>query len=142
MVGAGSTKRFVSVAVEGPRVRVNGVGKTKEFDLPPQVAAWASDVRVRGLLEELLEDPALRGHVTSAGAIRSLVLLLYCRYIRTPPYRAAPALGVSHEQMYRIERALRRAGIYEMAVSRLELIREGLGSNGPDGVGPGPSTPA
>ena len=136
------TRRTVSVTVEGSRVVVNGVGKVKEFELPPQVASWASDPRVRRLLEELLEDPGLRGHFTSAGAIRSLVLLLYSRYVGTPPYRAAKLLGVAHEQLYRVERALRRAGVYGMVISRLGLIREGVEMGPSGGSGRGASAPA
>ncbi|MGC9071542.1 MAG: hypothetical protein ACP5HK_02445 [Acidilobus sp.] len=102
---------------------VYGIGKPKEVDLPQDVATWASNPGILKLLESLLEDPSFRPHVTTKGALRSLLLLLYVRYLSVPPYKMARQLGVSHEQLYRIERALKDTELLSMAISWLDLVR-------------------
>ena len=92
-------------------------------DLPACVADWltASDTARRTLLA-LLGAPKFRRRLTSEGAVRSLVLLLYMRAHGQAPYKARQVLGVSGEQLYRIERAIREEGLYELYRAGVDLM--------------------
>ncbi|MGC9210467.1 MAG: hypothetical protein ACP5FT_04305 [Acidilobus sp.] len=119
------SKGEVVVEVKGLRLIVYGIGRPKQVELPKDVAGWASNSKFLSLLRGLLQDPSFRRHVTTEGALRSLVMLLYVRYLGVPPYKVAKELGVSHEQLYRMERALKESGVYSMALSWLDLMRSG-----------------
>ena len=92
-------------------------------DLPACVAEWllASDTARRTLLA-ILGAPRFRRRLTSEGAVRSLVLLLYMRAHGQAPYKARQVLGVSGEQLYRIERAIREEGLYELYRAGVDLM--------------------
>jgi len=116
-------KRTVTISVAPGGLLVQGLGRPKEVQLPEEVLKWASDPAVLTILEDILEDPGFRAHVTTSGALQSLVMLLYAMYIGVPPYKAAKSLGTSHERLYRLERGLKKEGLYYMIRSRLEILR-------------------
>jgi len=93
-------KRAVTISVASGGLLVQGLGRPKEVQLPEELLKWASDPAVITMLEDILEDPGFRAHVTTTGALQSLVMLLYAIYIGVPPYKAAKFLGTSHERLF------------------------------------------
>ena len=92
-------------------------------DLPAGVAEWlAASGTARRTLAALLSAPRFRKRLTSAGALRSLVLLLYMRAHGQAPYKARQVVGVSGEQLYRIERAIREEGLYGLYSAGVDLM--------------------
>lgn len=105
-------------------IAVKVSGRCIKLDVCSIVTNWfMMHPRALSLLSSLASDPGMRRHLTSLGAIRSLALLIYARSNGLPPYRAKDVLGVSGEQLYRIERAIRREGLYRLYFSSIEAIR-------------------
>lgn len=106
-------------------VTIYGIGKPKKLMLPSEVAEWASNsVIARRLLEELITHYKFRARLSHPGSLRSLLLLLYSRAHRIPPYKTARKYGVAPEQLYRIERGLKKDGLYELVMNLLALESE------------------
>ncbi len=107
-------------------VRIMGIGKPKEIRLPREVVEWLRNSRVaHRILEELIGHYKFRTRLAHPGAIRSLILLLYSRRHNTAPYKIARAFGIAPEQLYRLERGLKKDGLYEMVMNLLSLEQTG-----------------
>lgn len=100
---------------------INGVGKPKRVKLGPEVIEWLrTSYPARRLVEELVTHYKFRARLSNPGSFRSLILLLYARSHGIPPYKLARAHGIAHEQLYRMERGLKKDKLYEMAMNLLE----------------------
>ncbi|BAN89928.1 hypothetical protein [Aeropyrum camini] len=101
---------------------VYGLGKPKEIRLPREVVEWMVDsYPITRILEEAINHYSFRRRLSHPGAIRSLILLLYARGRGEPPYKVARRYGVAPEQLYRMERGLKKDGMYEFVMNALSL---------------------
>ncbi|MEB3765019.1 MAG: hypothetical protein GSR77_02485 [Desulfurococcales archaeon] len=101
---------------------VMGIGKPKTIQLPKEVVEWVSESKVAiRILDELIGHYKFRTRLAHPGAIRSLILLLYSRAHGVAPYKTARKYGVAPEQLYRIERGLKKDGLYEFVINLLSL---------------------
>ena len=108
--------------VDGNTLVVNGIGKPKRIQLPEEVVEWVrGSVYARIVLKELATHYKFRSRLTHPGALRSLLLLLYSRAHSVAPYRVARRYGVSPEQLYRLERGLKKDGLYDYVMNVLSL---------------------
>ena len=106
-------------------VTINGIGKPKKIQLPPEVVEWLRESKAaRRILEEAVTHYKFRTRLSHPGALRSLLLLLYARAHGTAPYKVARRYGVAPEQLYRLERGLKKDGLYELAMNMLALDQE------------------
>jgi len=113
------------------KVVINGIGKPKTIELPLEVVEWLRSSRVaRMVLEDLITHYKFRSRLAHPGAIRSLLLLLYARGHNIAPYKVARKYGVAAEQLYRIERGLKKDGLYERVMNMLLLEQEERGGEG------------
>ncbi len=119
---------FIKVLLEFPgdgTVVVHGIGKPKRIELPGEVLEWLKNSHVaKRILEEAVTHYKFRQRLAHPGAIRSLILLLYARKSNTAPYKLARKYGVAAEQLYRLERGLKKDGIYEFVINSLSLEAE------------------
>ncbi len=105
---------------------VMGIGKPKIIQLPEEVVEWVSESKVAiRILDELIGHYKFRTRLAHPGAIRSLILLLYSRAQGVAPYKIARKYGVAPEQLYRIERGLKKDGLYEFVINLLSLEEHG-----------------
>ncbi|MEB3789201.1 MAG: hypothetical protein GSR72_04850 [Desulfurococcales archaeon] len=105
---------------------VMGIGKPKIIQLPEEVVEWVSESKVAiRILDELIGHYKFRTRLAHPGAIRSLILLLYSRAQGVAPYKIARKYGVAPEQLYRIERGLKKDGLYEFVINLLSLEEYG-----------------
>jgi len=105
---------------------VMGIGKPKTIQLPEEVVEWVSESKVAiRILDELIGHYKFRTRLAHPGAIRSLILLLYSRAHGVAPYKTARKYGVAPEQLYRIERGLKKDGLYEFVINLLSLEEYG-----------------
>ncbi|MEB3780154.1 MAG: hypothetical protein GSR85_07985 [Desulfurococcales archaeon] len=103
-------------------VVINGIGKPKILRLSREVVSWISNsYAARRVIEELVTHYKFRSRLSHPGAIRSLIILLYARARGEAPYRVARRVGVAHEQLYRLERGLKRDGLYDFVINLLSL---------------------
>ncbi len=111
------------IVIEGDdRVTVHGIGKPKTVQLPPEVVQWLKEsYAAKRIIEELVTHYKFRIRLSHPRSIRSLLLLLYSRAINCPPYKVARRYGVAPEQLYRMERGLKKDGLYEFVVNLLSL---------------------
>lgn len=94
------------------------------LELRPEIVSWYQlHPTALALLRRLASDPGMRRHLANEGALRSLALLIYVRAMEIPPYRSRSLTGVSGEQLYRLERAIRREGLEDAYLSALSLLR-------------------
>jgi hypothetical protein len=108
--------------VDDKTLIINGIGKPKKLNLPLEVVKWLKDnLYIRIVLKELITHYKFRSRLTHPGALRSLLLLLYARAQGVAPYRVARSYGVSPEQLYRLERGLKKDGLYEYVMNVLSL---------------------
>ncbi len=121
-------KPFISDLVEfngDGTVTIHGIGKPKTIQLPPEVVEWLRESKAaRRVLEELITHYKFRARLSHPGAIRSLLLLLYARARGTAPYKVARRYGVAPEQLYRLERGLKKDGLHELVMNLLSLDAE------------------
>ncbi|MEB3806861.1 MAG: hypothetical protein GSR73_05025 [Desulfurococcales archaeon] len=103
-------------------VVVHGIGKPKTIELPEEVVEWLrKSIAARRVLEELVTHYKYRTRLSNPRALRSLILLLYSRAHGIPPYKTARIYGVAPEQLYRMERGLKKDGLYEFVIDLLSL---------------------
>ncbi|MDM7274801.1 MAG: hypothetical protein P3X22_001570 [Thermoprotei archaeon] len=106
-------------------VIVNGIGASKKLKIPEEVALWLkSSFAARRVLEELVTHYKFRRRLCNPGALRSLILLLYARYNNIPPYKVARNYGVPPEQLYRMERGLKKDNLLELVKNMAEKPEE------------------
>jgi len=114
--------------IDETHVVVNGIGKPKVLELPSEVVEWLRGSYVaRRVLEEVITHYKFRSRLAHPGAIRSLLLLLYARGHNIAPYKVARRYGVAAEQLYRLERGLKKDGLYDMVMNMLSLEGRGEG---------------
>ncbi|GAB6148195.1 hypothetical protein [Stetteria hydrogenophila] len=120
---------FAANIIEFPepgKVVINGIGKSKVISLPVEVVEWLKESYAgRAAVRELVTHYKFRQRLTHPGALRSLILLLYARARREAPYRVARRYGVAPEQLYRIERGMKKDNLYEYVMNLLQLHGEG-----------------
>jgi hypothetical protein len=119
---------FVRDLIEFPgdgSVIVHGIGRPKRIELPEEVIEWLKrSYAAKRILEEAVTHYKFRQRLAHPGAIRSLLLLLYARRHGIAPYRLAKKYGVAAEQLYRLERGLKKDGMYEFVINSLSLEAE------------------
>ncbi len=121
MAGSPFITKVVEVKSED-LVVVYGLGKPKEVRLPREVVAWMKDsYPITRILEEAVSHYSFRKRLSHPGAIRSLILLLYARGTGEAPYKVARRFGVAPEQLYRLERGLKKDGMYDFVLNALSL---------------------
>ena len=114
-------------------VRIEGIGRPKEIRLPAEVVKWLDNSRAaRRILEELIGHYKFRIRLSHPGAIRSLILLLYSRAQKIAPYKVARSYGIAPEQLYRLERGLKKDGLYDFVLNLLHLERDQHNPNKPE----------
>ena len=107
--------RDILVFAGEDEVIVNGIGAPKKLKIPGEVVLWLkSSFAARRVLEELVTHYKFRRRLCNPGALRSLILLLYARHNNIPPYKVAKNYGVPPEQLYRIERGLKRDSLVDL----------------------------
>ncbi len=103
--------------VEGNRV-VFRKRLVHSFELPPEIAEWVK--KNEGVIDWLVYDTPLRTYLRHPHSVRTLVLLLYARANDIPIAQFSRRIGVSHEQLYRLERLLNKLELKEFVYSLLK----------------------
>ena len=104
----------------GEAIVINGIGRPKRIQLPEEIISWLkSSYPARRVLEELVTHYKFRSRLAHPGALRSMLLLLYARGKGYPPYKIARKYGVAPEQLYRLERGLKKDNLYEFVINIL-----------------------
>ena len=108
--------------VDDHTLMINGIGRPKRIELPSEVVEWlANSYPARRVLEELITHYRFRTRLAHPGALRSLLLLLYARSHNLPPYKVARRYGVAPEQLYRLERGLKKDGLHDFVMNVLRM---------------------
>ncbi|GEM_PF-750840 len=117
--------RFLQGVVEilgSDKVRINGVGKPKDIKLPQEVVDWIRDnYPLYRILEELVTHYKFRTRLSNPGSFKSLILLLYARAKGVAPYKIAKKYGIAPEQLYRMERGLKKDNLYDFVINLLTI---------------------
>jgi hypothetical protein len=92
------------------------------FDLPPEMIEW---VKAHiDLLDWLVFDSAIASSLRHPHSIRTLIYLLYARANGIPIAQIAKTLDIAHEQLYRLERLLTRAGLKDAVYKMLKPLHQ------------------
>ena len=104
------------------KILFKGIGRPKEIELPEEIVEWLQlSTGLRFVLKEIITHYRFRTRLSHPGAIRSLLLLLYARAKGEAPYRVARRYNVAPEQLYRLERGLKKDGLYDYVMNALSL---------------------
>ncbi len=106
-------------------ITIYGIGKPKKLELPQEIVEWLKNSKTaKRVLEELITHYKFRTRLSHPGALRSLLMLLYARAHLIAPYKVARKYGVAPEQLYRLERGLKKDGLYDFVINLLTLEEE------------------
>jgi len=96
--------------------------KLKEhcFEFPQEVMNVFT--KILPLVDYIVYDSPSSVRFRHPGSVRSLILYLYARSKERPVYKVAEEFKVAPEQLYRIERALKRDGIYEKVIETAKKL--------------------
>lgn len=112
-------------------VTIRGIGAPKRVALPPEVRDWLMNGRgIARAIEEVANNYRFRRRLPNAGAIKSLLLLLYSIHIGEPPYKTARRFGTHPEHLYRLRRGLIRDGLMERVRSILSQHNQYISPKG------------
>ncbi len=105
---------------------IYGIGKPKQVKLPPEIYEWIENsYAAKRILEELVTHYKFRARLSHPASLRSLILLLYSRAKGIPPYKTAKKYGIAPEQLYRMERGLKKDNLYDFTMNLLTLEEAG-----------------
>jgi len=91
------------------------------FELPPEIAEWAK--KNQDILDWLVFDSPIASALRHPHSVRTLIFLLYARANDIPIAQIAKKLDIAHEQLYRLERLLAKAGIKDTVYNILKSRR-------------------
>ena len=81
--------------------------------------------KILQLVDYIVYDSPSSIRFRHPGSVRSLILYLYARASERPVYKVAEEFKVAPEQLYRIERALKKDGIYEKVIDAAKKLLRG-----------------
>lgn len=87
------------------------------FELPQDMIEWVK--KHVDLLDWLVFDSQIASSLRHPHSIRTLIYLLYARSNNIPIAQMAKKVGIAHEQIYRLERLLAKAGLKDQVYSVL-----------------------
>jgi len=88
------------------------------FELPSDIAEWAR--KNVDLLDWLIFDSPISAALRHPHSVRTLMYLLYARAQGIPIAQIAKRLDIAHEQLYRLERLLAKAGLKDTIYTLLK----------------------
>jgi hypothetical protein len=88
------------------------------FELPPDIADWLN--KHLDVIDWLVFDSGIASSLRHPHSVRTLIYLLYARASDIPIAQMAKKIDIAHEQLYRLERLLAKAGIKDIIYSMLK----------------------
>jgi hypothetical protein len=88
------------------------------FELPQGIADWIKNNI--DILDWLVFDSAISSSLRHPHSVRTLIYLLYARANGIPIAQMAKKIDIAHEQLYRLERLLIKAGLKDTIYNTLK----------------------
>jgi hypothetical protein len=88
------------------------------FELPPDIVEWVE--KHLDVIDWLVFDSGIASSLRHPHSVRTLIYLLYARANDIPIAQMAKKIDIAHEQLYRLERLLAKAGIKDMVYAMLK----------------------
>jgi hypothetical protein len=88
------------------------------FELPQGIADWIKNNI--DILDWLVFDSAISSSLRHPHSVRTLIYLLYARANGIPIAQMAKKIDIAHEQLYRLERLLIKAGLRDTIYNTLK----------------------
>uniref|UniRef100_A0A7C2VGN9 Uncharacterized protein n=1 Tax=Ignisphaera aggregans TaxID=334771 RepID=A0A7C2VGN9_9CREN len=88
------------------------------FELPADIAEWVK--KHLDVIDWLVFDSPIAPSLRHPHSVRTLMFLLYARANDIPIAQMAKKIDIAHEQLYRLERLLTKAGIKDSVYSLLK----------------------
>jgi hypothetical protein len=88
------------------------------FELPPDIVEWVK--KHLDVIDWLVFDSGIASSLRHPHSVRTLIYLLYARANDIPIAQMAKKIDIAHEQLYRLERLLAKAGIKDMVYAMLK----------------------
>lgn len=88
------------------------------FELPQDIAEWIKNNI--DIIDWLVFDSAISSALRHPHSVRTLIYLLYARANGIPIAQMAKKIDVAHEQLYRLERLLIKAGLKDTIYNTLK----------------------
>ncbi|MCC6015822.1 MAG: hypothetical protein LM582_02115 [Desulfurococcaceae archaeon] len=88
------------------------------FELPPDIVEWVK--KHLDVIDWLVFDSGIASSLRHPHSVRTLIYLLYARANDISIAQMAKKIDIAHEQLYRLERLLAKAGIKDMVYAMLK----------------------
>ncbi|MEM1644812.1 MAG: hypothetical protein QXL96_02895 [Ignisphaera sp.] len=88
------------------------------FELPPDIMEWFK--KHIDVIDWLVFDSPIAPSLRHPHSVRTLIYLLYARSNDIPIAQMAKKIDIAHEQLYRLERLLAKAGVKDNVYAMLK----------------------
>lgn len=88
------------------------------FELPQEIAEWIKNNI--DIIDWLIFDSSISSSLRHPHSVRTLIYLLYARTNGIPIAQMAKKIDIAHEQLYRLERLLIKAGLKDTVYNTLK----------------------
>jgi hypothetical protein len=110
------------ISIENNKVIVYGIGRPKDLYLPGEIMDWIGKSKnINRIISLLFTHSKFKTRLSNPNAIRSLMLYLFARKYNIAPYLIARKYNIAPEQLYRIERGLKKDKLYNDVIILLDL---------------------
>ncbi|MFP3144376.1 MAG: hypothetical protein RXQ93_05110 [Caldisphaera sp.] len=110
------------ISVQTNKIVIHGIGKPKDLILPNEITEWVKKSKtLNRILNILINHQKFKKRLSNPMAIRSLLVYLYAKRSNIAPYIIAKKFNIAPEQLYRIERGLKRDNLYNTIMIEIDL---------------------
>lgn len=111
-----------TIKIQFNKVTVYGIGKPKEILVPDEIGMWMNKSKtLNRIFNILITHEKFKKRLSNPMAIRSLLIYLYAKKNNVPPYIMAKKFNIAPEQLYRIERGLKKDNLYNTIMIQIDL---------------------
>ncbi|WP_292319614.1 hypothetical protein [Caldisphaera sp.] len=110
------------ISIQTNKIVFYGIGKPKDLILPNEITEWIKKSKaLNKILNILVNHQKFKKRLSNPMAIRSLLVYLYAKKNNIAPYIMAKKFNIAPEQLYRIERGLKKDNLYNTIMIEIDL---------------------
>ncbi len=110
------------IKIQSNKVIIYGIGKPKTIDVPEEILPWITKSKVLNrIFYILINHENFKRRLSNPMSLRTLLVYLYAKKENIPTYIMARKFNIAPEQLYRIERGLKKDNLYNAIMIQIDL---------------------
>ncbi|WP_048816676.1 hypothetical protein [Caldisphaera lagunensis] len=110
------------IKIESNKATIYGIGKPKIIEVPEEIIPWLTRSKILNrILYILINHESFKKRLSNPMSLRSLLVYLYAKKKNIPTYIMAKRVNIAPEQLYRIERGLKKDNLYNVIMIQIDL---------------------